>query len=208
MIWKNAVKVLCLTLLMGSFAYADEIADKMAQLQAELNQVQTAQNTLEASPAAKAMHAEAEEIRFGQEANHKAIMAWSAENEQNKADWAAYKSVPPCHYPQGHPEQCAEWQRSMDARYDALEATRKDVVAKQSQLQQLNQVLLDRIEKWRNTYSEIAQQHKLNADKIAKLQAQLNALRNANDACKEAILHGTDEHMHEVCGAIFDGNKP
>jgi len=195
-------------ILFGSLAFADDIANKIAQIQNELAQVQASETALE--PVAKAIHAEAEQISFGAEASHKNALAIQAEEAQYNADQASYhaSAASPCHYPAGHPEQCSSWQQSMDARYDVITKTYADLETKKKLGLQLAQAVEDRVAAFHEKYDAAIQQHRLNKARIAALQAQLNALQSGNDACKQAILNGSNETMHSVCGSMFDGNNP
>ncbi len=178
----------------------DPVAAKIDELQKELNAAVALRATLD-DLHSKA-HAEANDIDLGAAALHKATQAYVDHSNALDAATKAYNALPVCHYPVGHPEQCQGVIDQKAALVRQRAALDQEFAAKN----QLADVLLGRIAKWQPANAELTRRHDLNKADIKRLTAELDALRKGNDACKQAILNGSPETMHDVCGQMFDGN--
>ncbi len=191
---------------------ADRLA-KQATLITELKAITAEHQTLEKEDNKLAQRWK--DLQWGAGENKKQIAKFNTEVADFKQATAAYEQDRA-----NHSSRCAGTFKdgnhvaACNREADQGRARKQQLVAKANHLDSMRNLINESIRVNTEETQKVFALHKANearrnelAAKHAVLLAQLKLIQSEVDKCKAAITGATMEKMHEVCGAMFDGNK-
>lgn len=155
------------------------------------------------------------DLQWGAGENKKQIAKFNTEAGDFKQAMAAYERDRA-----NHSSRCAgtfndrNHVAACNREADQGRAHKQQLVATGNHLDSMKKLIVESIRVNTEETQKVFAQHKANearrnelAAKHAVLLAQLKLIQSEVDKCKAAITGATREKMHDLCGAMFDGNK-
>jgi chromosome segregation ATPase len=225
---KRLFSCVALVLLFATVGFGQSIKDQIVAINAEAAPL--VQKRAELQTAVKAIDQTNDDIKDGVATLHKYAAKLESDKTAYKMEESDYiaavnqqnavvdaHNANRCVAPSDNPGVCAAYnaeaarinsaaaglaqqKAKVDQDYDFVENTRKQLV-------ELSQVLSDKTVKWTSDVKKWNDENNANEEKLTELHRRFQQLVNSlGDCLKQAGENATDETLHAVCGAKWDGN--